>query len=100
MKTREGQEVIRSPLADRLIPSHVYETVSVLPGGEIAADLVAGSEDDPIVPGLIVSSYGKGKVAYVAAATGAMFHQTGIMQYSDFLKDVIEYVSPDGVPYE
>lgn len=100
LKTREGQEVIKSPLADGLIPSHLYETVDVIPGGKIIADIVAGSDNHPIVPGLVVSRFGKGKVAYVSAATGAMFMQTGIKEYSDFLKDVIEYVSPEGVPYE
>jgi hypothetical protein len=101
MKPRTEQEVIKPPLADRLNPTHVYETVDVLTGGTIAADIVGGSEqNDPITPGLVVSRYGKGKVAYISAATGAMFQQTGIMEYSDFLKDVIEYVSPDGMPYE
>lgn len=100
MRTRMGQEVIKSPLSDGLIPSHLYETVDILPGGTIVADIVAGTDNEPIVPGLVVSLYGKGKVAYISAATGAMFLQTGIMEFSDFLKDVIEYVSFDGVPYQ
>jgi hypothetical protein len=100
LKTREGQEVIKSPLADGLIPSHLYETVDVITGGKIIADIVAGSDNHPIVPGLVVSRFGKGKVAYISAATGAMFMQTGIKEYSDFLKDVIKYVSPDEVSYE
>ena len=31
---------------------------------------------------------------------GAMYLQTNIREFSDFLKHVIEYVSPDGLPYE
>ena len=100
MKTRTGQNVIKPPLADGLIPAHRYETVDVLPGGTIAADIVAGADSEAIAPGLVFSSYGKGKVAYISAATGAMFQQTGIVEYADFLKDVIEYVSPAKVPYE
>lgn len=100
LRTRPGQEVIKSPLSDGLIPTHVYETVDVLPGGTIIADLVSGHEKDPIAPGLIVSHYGKGKVAYISSAMGAMYLQTGIKEFSDFLMDVIDYVSPDGLPYE
>jgi hypothetical protein len=100
LKTRTGQQVINSPIADGLIPAHLYETVDVLPGGTIAADMVAGTDNEPLVPGLVVSRYGKGKVAYISAATGAMFQQTGMMEYADFLKNVIEYVSADRVPYE
>jgi uncharacterized membrane protein len=99
LKTRPGQDVIKSPLANGLIPTHLYETVEVIPGGKVIADMVAGPGSQPVVPGLVVSQYGKGKVAYISAATDAMFLQTGIREYSDFIKNIIEYVSPDGLPY-
>ena len=47
-----------------------------------------------------MSGYGKGKVAYIPAALGAMYLQTHIREFADFLKDVMEYVSPEAVPYE
>ncbi len=50
LKAREGQKVIKSPLADELIPAHVYETVDVLPGGTVAVDVVAGTDNEPIAP--------------------------------------------------
>lgn len=100
LKTRPGQDVIKSPLSDGLIPTHLYETVDVLHGGAVVADLVSGSDTESITPGLIVSQFGKGKIAYISAAMGAMYLQTGIKEFSDFIKNVIEYVSPDGFPYE
>lgn len=100
LKTRHGQKIIKSPLSDKLIPTHVYETVDVLPGGTVIADIVTGCDKEPLTPGLIVSQYGKGKVAYISTALGAMYLQTGIKEFSDFISNVIEYVSPDGVPYE
>ena len=33
LKTRPGQVIIKSPLSEGLIPTHIYETVDVLPGG-------------------------------------------------------------------
>ena len=100
LKVRRGQEVIKPPLADGLIPTHLYETVDVFGGGAVAADMVLGTGNEPIVPGLVVAHYGKGKVAYIAAEIGAMYLQTGIRELSDLIRDVIEYVSPEGVPYE
>lgn len=100
LKTRPGQEVIKFPFSDGLIPTHIYETVEVLPGGEIIADLVSGSTNESVAPGLIISKYGKGKVAYIAPAMDAMYLQTGIKEFSDFIRDIIDYVSPEGVPYK
>ncbi len=100
LKARSGQEVIKHPLADGLIPTHLYETVDVLRDGAVAADIVIGTDNEPVVPGLVVARYGKGKVAYIAAEKGAMYLQTGIRELSDLLKDVIAYVSPSGLPYE
>ncbi len=97
LKARQGQDIIKS---GKLYPTHLYETIDVLPGGTVAADLVLGNGQQPFVPGLVVSRYGKGKVAYIAAANGSLFLQTAIKELSDFLADVIKYVSPEGMPYE
>ncbi|HET9434845.1 MAG TPA: hypothetical protein VFO37_13850, partial [Chitinophagaceae bacterium] len=96
----QGQEVIKPTLADGLIPTHLYERVDVLAGGTVAADMVVGTGNEPVAPGLVVSSYGKGKVAYIAAEVGAMYLQTGIRELSDLIRDVIEYVSPERASYE
>jgi hypothetical protein len=101
LKKRSGQSVINSSPTDRLIADiHLFETVEVLAGGKVVADLVAGPDNQPIVPGLVISRYGKGKVAYISAAFGAMYWQTNLRDLSDFIGDVIKYVSYDGVPYE
>src|SRR4029079_15805976 len=100
LKARRGQEVIRHPLAGGLIPTHLYETVDVFGGGEIAADMGVGDGNEPVAPGLVVARYGKGKVAYIAAEVGAMYLQTGIRELSDLIRDVVQYVSPHQAPYE
>jgi len=99
LKMRPGQNVIKPPLAGKLIPTHLFQTVDLLPGGKVLADLVIGT-DEPITPGMVISEYGKGKVIYISAASSAMFMQTGIREYSDLIKSLIEYVSNDHVPYE
>jgi hypothetical protein len=100
LKVRPNQQVLQGPLADRLIPAAVYEPVQATAGGIVAADIVMGTDASPLFPGLIVSQHGKGKVAYIPAAVDAMYRQTRIRQFAQFLRDVITFVSPAGLPYE
>ena len=100
LKTFPGQEIIKSPLSDNLIPMHVFETVDALPEAKVIAGIVPGNKNESVGPGSIISQHGKGKVAFIAPAMGAMYMQTGIKEYSDFIKDVVEYVSPEAKPYE
>ena len=100
LKTVPGQEVIKSPLSGNLIPAHLFETVEALPGSQVIAGIVAGNKNEHLVPGLIVSRHGKGKVAYIAPAMGAIYLQCGVKEYSDFIRNVVEYVSPAQLPYE
>lgn len=100
LKARPRQPVLKGRLAADLIPAAVYQPVEVAPGGVVAADMVMGTGTQPLFPGLVLSRYGKGKVAYVPAALDAMYRQTRIRQFADFLRDVVAYVSADGLPYE
>jgi hypothetical protein len=100
LKTRPGQDVLEPPLAGALLPTHIYEPVEALPGAAVIADLVSGTDHQPVVPGMVVSRHGKGKVAYLASASEALYYQTSIKELSEIIKRVIEYVSPDGLPYE
>jgi len=99
-RARPGQSVLTRPLADDLMPATIYETVAVRPGGQVVADVVLHGETEPFFPALVVARYGKGKVAYIAGAIGAMYRQTHLEQLADFLRDVIRWASPDGLPYE
>jgi hypothetical protein len=100
LKTRQNQEVIKSKPADGLFPAHLFETVDVLEGGTVAADMVVGTGNEPVAPGVVVARYGKGKVAYISAEVGAMYLQTGIRELADLIRDVIEYVSSEKISYE
>ena len=100
LKTRPGQEVINSNPEDGLLPTHLYETVDVSGEATVAADMVVGTNNEAVAPGIIVARYGKGKVAYIAAEVGAMYLQTGIRELADLIRDVIEYVSPVRPSYE
>ncbi len=100
LKARPKQNVLHGPLARDLIPGAVYEPIAVTAGGTVAADIVMGTDSAPLCPGLVVSRYGKGTVAYIPAALDAMYRQSRIRQFAEFLRDVVSHVSPNGVPYE
>jgi hypothetical protein len=95
LKPRPNQHVLHGPLARNLIPGAIYEPVVVLPGGTVVADIVMGTDTEALFPGLVVSHYGKGKVAYIPAALDAMYRQTRIRQFADVVREVLAYVSPD-----
>jgi hypothetical protein len=100
LKARPGQTVLTGTRATGLMPAALYEPVKALPGGTVAADIVMGTDAEALFPGLIVARYGKGRVAYIPAALDAMYRQTRIRQFAEFLRDVVVSVSPSGVPYE
>jgi len=100
LKARDTQRVITRPLADDLMPAFLCQPVKALPGATVAADVVLGTDSEPIFPGLVVAEHGKGKVAYISSALDAMYLQTHIRQFRDVIRDVIEYVSPEPLPYK
>ncbi|HID75618.1 MAG TPA: hypothetical protein EYP56_06425, partial [Planctomycetaceae bacterium] len=99
-RARPGQSVLSPPLADRLMPATPYQPVAPRPGGRVVADVVLGWESEALFPALVVSRYGKGKVAYVSGALGAMYRQTHLRELADLIADVVRWVSPRGLPYE
>ncbi len=99
LQARPGQSVLSRPLADDLLPATPYQPVAVRPGGRVVADVVLGDRK-PFFPGLVVARYGKGKAAYLSGPVGAMYRQTHLAQLADLVRDVVQWVSPDGLPYQ
>ena len=100
LKARPAQVVIKPPVSEGLIPTHVYETIDKTGDAAVVADIVLGTDNEPVAPGIVVARYGKGKVAYISAEIGAMYMQTGIKELADVIRDMIEYVSPERPSYE
>jgi len=98
MKVRHGKNII--PFTDRLIPVFLYQPVNPIYGATVAADIIIGADSELLAPGLVLNRYGKGRIAYIPAALDAAYLQTHIQQFADFLKNVIESVSPVELPYE
>ncbi|MBN2288008.1 MAG: hypothetical protein JXQ83_01650, partial [Candidatus Glassbacteria bacterium] len=82
-----------------LVPLWYYEPVRVLEGGEVAADIVAGDGCRPVLPGLVLSRHGQGRVAYLSSALESLYAGSNIRELADFIRNVVEEVSPVEAPY-
>jgi len=83
----------------RLVPLWFYEPVRVLENGKVAADIVTGDGLRPVLPGLVISQHGKGKVAYLASSLESLYIGNNAKDLADFIETVVEYVSPEKAPY-
>lgn len=81
-----------------LVPVFDYQPVVALDGAEIFADIVAG-EAEPVLPGVVLSRHGKGRVAYVAPAVESVFLQTNLPALADVIADLVARVSPEAAPF-
>ena len=80
MKSKcNGQEC---PFYGKLVPVFDYEPVAPLDGAVVAADIVAG-ESQAVLPGIVLSRHGKGRVAYVAPALESVFLQTNLRELAE-----------------
>jgi hypothetical protein len=54
----------------------------------------------PILPGVIVSSHGKGRVVYCASALESLFLQQNSSAVGDLLSSLVAKAAPEPPPYE
>ena len=69
-----------------------------LTGSEVVADIVAG-ESQPVLPGVVLSRHGKGRVAYMATAMESLFLQTNLRRLSEFIATLVAWATPVPPPY-
>jgi hypothetical protein len=85
---------------ERLVPLWFYEPVSVLDGGKAIADIVTGDDRRPILPGIVVSQYGAGKVAYLCSSLESLYLGSNIKELADLIQTLVQWVTPQPAPFE
>lgn len=83
----------------RLFPSWYYEPVEVLDGGEVLMDIVTGHDRRRILPGLVISDHGKGKVIYCSNALESLYDYEGAAIVGELMQKMVETVSANEPPY-
>ena len=63
-------------------------------------NIVTGDGDRPVLPGIILSHYGKGKVIYSATSMESLFQSNGNPLLKDLIADLISIVAPSLPTYK
>jgi len=82
-----------------LVPAWFYQPVEVLAGGRVDADIVRGS-GKALLPAVVSSTFGKGRVAYLASSLESFYAQSNAQVVGEFLEVLIRSMSAAVPPYE
>jgi hypothetical protein len=85
---------------DKATPLWSFLPVKVLEGGEVWKEIVDGYGLKPVLPGVVVSSYGKGRVVYSASALESLFLQQNSNAVGEFLRSLVTRAASEPPPYE
>jgi hypothetical protein len=88
------------PALENMTPLWTFQPVTTLPGGDVWKDIVTGDSRRPILPGVVVSSYGKGRVVYSASALESLFLQRNSRLIGELLRRLVTKAAPEPPPYE
>jgi len=100
MLARAGTEAFDGYWTNRLVPLWFYEPVAVLEGGSVAMDIVTGDGRRAFLPGVVISHYGKGRVAYLASCLESLFQTDNVDVLGKLIRTLIRTVAPEPAPYE
>ncbi len=84
---------------DRLVPLFFYQPVEVLGEGKTEADIIRGG-GGALLPAVVWSNCGKGRVAYLASSLGSFYAQSNAKIVGDFLETLVRKVASVEPPYE
>ncbi len=83
----------------RLVPAWFYEPVEALPGSQVDADIVRGT-GQPLLPAVVSSSYGKGRVVYLSSSLESFYGQSNARVVGEFLEALVRAAAPGDPPYQ
>lgn len=85
---------------DKLTPLWHYLPIKSLEQAEVWKDIVIGDGLRTLLPGAVVSSYGKGRVVYCASALESLFLQQNNSAVGDFLREMVAKAAAEPPPYQ
>jgi len=97
---KECRGIFDEKWKNKLFPLWFYEPVEVLNGGEILMDIVTGYNQQPILPGVVMSNYGKGRVIYCTSALESLYNGGGQDIVGELITKFIDIISTEPTPYK
>ena len=73
-----------------LVPLGYFEPVEVLDGGSLMMDIVTGDGRRPILPGVVTSTHGQGRVVYLASSLESLYGSTRQSALGNLLRKLVE----------
>ena len=83
-----------------LVPLGYFEPVEALDGGSTMMDIVTGDGRRPILPGIVTSTHGKGRVVYLASSLESLYSATKESVLGQCLRNLVEYAAATPPPYQ
>jgi hypothetical protein len=95
----DNNSVLNNEWVNRLFPAWYYEPVEVLDGGEGLMDIVTGHDRQRILPGLVISDHGRGRVVYCSNALESLYDYEGAAIAGELLEKIVKMISANEPPY-
>ena len=83
-----------------LIPLGYFEPIEVLEGGSTMMDIVTGDGRRPILPGVVTSTHGQGRVVYLASSLESLYNSTKQSVLGNCLRTLVESAAATPPPYQ
>jgi len=97
--TSVGNEVFNRKWQGKLFPLWYYKQVEIIDGAEVLMNIVTGHDKKSILPGVVMSNYGKGQVLYCTSALESLYNSGGQDMVQELILQFIETVSKEPTPY-
>lgn len=88
-----------SSLGEGLIPLWYYQPVEVLEGAKTLMNIVTGNDLHKILPGVVLSSFGQGKVLYCASGLESFYNNSKPDVIGALIKQFVHLVADQPAPY-
>jgi hypothetical protein len=99
LTTHEGERLLGKELHSRLFPLWIYEPVEVLPGARVLMNIVRGYDKQAVLPGIVLSEHGSGRVLYYSSALESLYNSDGPDLLDELLSKLVE-VAGGPAPYK
>ena len=84
---------------DRMVPLWYFEPVEAMDGAAVRMDIVTGDGRKPILPGVVTSRCGKGRVIYLASSLESLYSSTRQSLLGNLLRRLVEDAAATPPPF-